>query len=332
VLAGLTVGGLMLLAAVSSARDQGRIPITQMRCFGAASRDPVHPCHNPRLRLTIVPSPAEASITPNAPCNDVTPEDTVPVCAFGAHPAEAKDTFALVGDSHAQHWRAAFRVLADVNRWRGLSITLTSCEFAQIVRDLPPAQRAGCVKWNQDVPLWFQHHPEVDTMFVADLAGARVVVPPGQSRTDYVAAGYIAAWRTLPDSVKHIVVVRDTPVIKFNTFNCVQRAKQKRLPPGTLCALPRNRALRTDPAVVAARRFGSLRVQIVDLTHYVCGRRLCYPVVGGALVYKDETHLTRVFATTLGPFLIRRVNLLMQGWGEIAPPSQSAAQTVLVSR
>ncbi len=40
----------------------------------------------------------------------------------------------------------------------------------------------------------------------------------------------------------------------------------------------------------------------------MCGRRTCLPVVGGALVHKDETHLTRVFATTLGPYLLRHVD------------------------
>jgi hypothetical protein len=311
------VGAAMVLAAVSSARDQGRTPVTQLRCFGAASRDPRHPCHNPRLRLTVVPSPAEASITPNAPCTDVKPEGIVPACAFGAHPDAAKDTFAVVGDSHAQHWRAAFRVVADANSWRGLSITLTSCEFAQIVRDLPASQRAGCVQWNQDVPRWFADHPDVNTMFVADLAGARVIVPPGRSRLDYMANGYIEAWKTLPASVRHIVVVRDTPVIKFTTFNCVQRAKRKRQRPGPACAMPRSTSLLQDPAVVAARRLRTGRVQVIDMTHYVCGTTTCPPVIGGALVYKDETHLTRVFATSLGPFLLRKVNQLTGGWGVV---------------
>jgi hypothetical protein len=36
-----------------------------------------------------------------------------------------------------------------------------------------------------------------------------------------------------------------------------------------------------------------------------CAPPLCFPVVGGALVYKDDQHLTDVFATTLGPYLQR---------------------------
>ena len=46
----------------------------------------------------------------------------------------------------------------------------------------------------------------------------------------------------------------------------------------------------------------------------MCGARQCYPVVGGALVFSDETHLTQTFATTLGPFLLREVDKFMRAW------------------
>ena len=45
----------------------------------------------------------------------------------------------------------------------------------------------------------------------------------------------------------------------------------------------------------------------MNLTPFMCGRAKCFPVVGGALVHKDVTHLTRAFARTLGPFLLRRL-------------------------
>jgi hypothetical protein len=34
-------------------------------------------------------------------------------------------------------------------------------------------------------------------------------------------------------------------------------------------------------------------------------------VIGGVLVHKDDHHLTVVFATTLGPYLLREVNRLV---------------------
>jgi hypothetical protein len=37
-------------------------------------------------------------------------------------------------------------------------------------------------------------------------------------------------------------------------------------------------------------------------------------VIGGALVWKDPTHITLTFGTTLGPFLLRAVNRLARSW------------------
>jgi SGNH domain (fused to AT3 domains) len=313
-LSGSLVAVLAALAASSPARENAHTPVDKLRCFGAASRDPVHPCHDRRLRYSVVPTPATAAITPNAPCTYVAAQP-IQVCAFGAHPDEARGTFALVGDSHAQHWRAAFRTVADAHSWRGISLTLTSCPFAQIARQLPAAQARACAQWVGQVPQWLAAHPEVSTIFVVGQSGARVVVPAGHSRVSYMANGYVAAFKSLPASVKHIVVVRDTPTMPFNVFDCVEHAKHHHQPPGSACEVPRANALLTDPAVVAAQRMHSGRVQVIDMTHYVCGQKACYPVIGGALVYKDVTHLTRVFATSLGPFLLRHVNQLVTAGG-----------------
>src|SRR4051794_11434965 len=56
-----------------SAASNGRAPhaVTAAstkapRCFGAASRDPVVPCHNAALRYDVIPTPDDALISPNA--------------------------------------------------------------------------------------------------------------------------------------------------------------------------------------------------------------------------------------------------------------------------
>jgi hypothetical protein len=89
------------------------------------------------------------------------------------------------------------------------------------------------------------------------------------------------------------------------------RARARRRRPGIACALPRGWALRRDPLATAAARSRSPRVGLVDLTHFFCGSRACYPVIGGVLVPKDEHHVTRAFATTLGPYLLRRLDHLI---------------------
>lgn len=304
---GLLVVGLVILLVTSAGVASPAYP----RCLGAAARNLAHPCNNPALRLLVIPSPSEAQITPNAPCTPADP--TINLCLFGVSAHKAIGPVALVGDSHAGHWRAALEVVAEAMRWQGLSITQSSCPFTAASTVLPQPRRSQCSAWVQAVLRWFAQQPHLSTVFVSDHRAA-VAVAPGQSLLAAQVHGYIDVWKDLPPSVKHIVVIRDDPYVHDDTLDCVQAAMARRERPGPACAVPRTFALQPDPAVVAAKRLRSSRVQVVDLTHIFCDAQLCYPVIGGALVYKDSTHLTRVFARTLGPFLLNDVGQLMAAW------------------
>lgn len=282
-------------------------PLAEPRCFGAASRNPRFRCRNRNLRMAVVPSPDEAVLSPNARCTIVSM--SVPyTCQFGVRAAIAKRTVALVGDSHAAHWRGALEVVAQARRWRGFSLTRSGCPLSTAPPDLPRARRESCARWRRAVRRWFTRHPQVKTVIVSHLAGAGVRVPKGHRRERYTISSYLRAWASLPKSVRQIIVLRDTPVASVNATICVDEALRRRRQPGFACAISRRRAVRRDLAVVAARRPGMARVKVVDLTRFMCSPRLCYPVVGGVLVHKDKTHLTPMFAATLGPFLLQRIS------------------------
>ena len=97
---------------------------------------------------------------------------------------------------------------------------------------------------------------------------------------------------------------------------CVQRAIHRHRSAARSCTFSRRRELHRDPYVMVARKLRSPRIQVVDLTHFFCGTRRCYSVVGGALVYKDSNdHVTTVYGRTLAPYLLARVKRLMRSWG-----------------
>jgi hypothetical protein len=283
-------------------------------CFGAAARDPEHPCENARLRFSVVPRPSIAQIEPSAPCTPVPQLGPPDVCAFGVAPAVAGATIALVGDSHAVHWRATLDVIARTKRWRGLTLYRSSCPFTKALTDQRQPERRRCRSWGGRVIRWFEAHPHVHTAFISQHSRGRVIAPEGRDAFEAQVAGYAAAWRALPPSVRHIVVVRDPPYIEATTLACVRRAMARHKRPGVACALPRRTALKRDAAIVAVQRLRSPRVQAIDLTRFMCDAALCYPVVGGALVKKDPGHLTRVFAETLAPYFARKLNRLMASW------------------
>jgi hypothetical protein len=286
-------------------------PAARLRCFGAASRDPLRRCVNRKLRTAIVPPPEDAIFSQNSPCTPLSFEGVLGPCEFGVPAASARETVALIGDSHASHWRAALEVVAQRKRWRGVSITRSGCPLMFATTQLMPARRAECLQWNGQVPQWFAKHPGIHTVFVVAHFAGDVIVPDGDTELDTKVAGFHAAWKALPATVKQIVVVRDTPIVGFQANECVRQARAKKRNAGSVCAVKRSEALRQDPAVVAARRLKSPRVKVIDMSRFLCSKKRCFPVIGGALVYKDDQHMTDVFATTLGPFLGRAIDKVL---------------------
>jgi hypothetical protein len=319
----LVVIAVLALGGVGSAAIASRPAGVEPRCFGAAARDPEHPCRNPRLERSVKPSLADAAIGPGLPCATVeidgqgqVIDGLMRVCAFGTAPATATGTVALVGDSHAMTARAMVDVVAHGEHWRAVAMTRASCPLSATM--LPSRERArdraGCRRWRGRVLAWLTRHPEVSVVFVAEFAGGRRSAGSDRAGLKADEAGYIRAWRALPRSISHVVVIRDNPRFTDGTFECIRRALARRARPGLACARPRAVALPPDPAVLAAQHLRARRIQVADLTPFMCGHRLCYPVVGGVLVVHDPTHMTRLFATTLGPYLLRRVDELARSW------------------
>jgi len=305
--AGSYANGLIAGAEEASARTVAAKP----DCFGAAARDPMQPCSNAKLRLTVAPSPLAAGRDPNAPCTRMRRYGTVSACEFGGvSETAATRTIALVGDSHASVMRAPLAVVARKKGWRAISITQTGCPFSTATKVLPEPSRSKCISWNEELPRWFAGHPQVSTVFVTAITGSSVAVPAGKTMLQAKIAGYRNAWNTLPATVRNIVVIRDTPKVRGDTLECVTRAIADGRAAGPACAVSRGRALDIDPGVEAANRAGSDRSEVVDLTSSMCSSRTCDAVVGGALVHKDVHHLTRIFATTLAPRLLRMVDQL----------------------
>lgn len=305
----ILVAATLLLAAGAPAQASGS---ADPRCFGAAARDRQRPCENRRLRLKVTPSPDRAQLTPNLACRGDAVEDQVERCAFGLPAGEAAETVAVIGDSHAAHWRAAFAVVARAKRWRVLEFATPHCPLSTATPDSGSAVATSCPRTNRRVLAYLEEHPELRTVFLSANARAPIVVPDGRTELATRVDGYLRAMRSLPASVRRLVVLRDNPIDRIQTFGCVRRAIAGRRPAGRGCAVSRRRALVPDAGVVAAKRVAAERgAGVIDLTPQFCGRRSCFPVVGGVLVHKDVDHLTQLFARTLGPFLLRGVDRVL---------------------
>jgi hypothetical protein len=303
---------LALPAAIAADRGgpaaQAAVAPNKMRCFGAPTRDTVKPCRNPALATKVFPTPDDALLYPNAACEPI--YDTEPYqCEFGVPVDEAKGTIALVGDSHATHWRSALQTVTAAYGWHGISMTRSGCTFSEAEPVLPGALKQECLDWRKQVHAWFAAHPKVRTVFLSQHPG-QVVVGAGSTAWRTKVQGFRDAWKALPDTVKHIIVIRDTPYVSSSTPDCIVAAHRQRADAGVACALPRQRALKRDHAAEATQVYKIPGVRLIDMTSFLCSDASCYPVVGGALTHKDEGHITLVFGETLGPYLLRKVRAL----------------------
>jgi hypothetical protein len=295
----------------ASERASHQVLASHPACFAAAARDPERPCRNAKLRYSVVPTPLEAHKQRNAPCPPLETKGLLYVCGFGVTPKRASTTVALVGDSHAAHWRAAIDRVARERQWTGVSLSHTGCPLSKATKNLPEPRRTQCVQWNRQVLRWFTRHPEVTTVFVSEISGGAGVVAPGRDQLAAQRDGYARAWKALPPTVKHIIVLRDTPKVLGDTDSCVQRAFAGHRRADLACRVPRRDALSEDSAATAAKRLRSPRVSVIDLTPFFCDRATCPPVIGGALVYKDQNHMTETYAASLAPYVGRAVDAIV---------------------
>lgn len=267
------------------------------RCAGAAARDTEKRCVSTTKRVS--PTPDQAAITPNVAC---TRADVEGACTYGA--ANPVATVALIGDSHAAHWRAALGVVAKAKRWRVIEFARPHCPFSFSEPAPTESGASDCVAYNQAVIAWLEANPAVSTVFVSNNAR----LPMAEKGIEYKVHGHLAAFAALPWSVNRIFTLRDVPTDTLTTHDCVRMAIARRAAAGEACSVPRKRALVTDPTVIAAERMGYKGARVIDLSSYFCSSRACFPVVGGVLVHKDQDHLTQNFSATLGPYITRAVD------------------------
>ncbi len=300
-----------LLALTPSAIGSAPAPGGQ-RCFGAAAMDVDRPCVD--RTLSVVPKPDDGKRLTSTYCAPIKQQRDPEVCTFGTRRAKADAHVALIGDSHALQWRTPLDLVVRVKRWHASAITTPGCFYSEAVLVLARGLNEVCEPWYRSVRAWLVEHPEVSTVIVSQSAPTAVSLEPGETTLGVKSGGFQRAWRSLPATVKHVVVIRDTPRISDDTFDCVRRVMALRERAKLACAVPRAQALVADPAVAAVRALRSTRYGVVDTTDFFCGSRRCYPVIGGVLTHADVDHINAVYAGSLGPYLLRKLRRLTARW------------------
>jgi peptidoglycan/LPS O-acetylase OafA/YrhL len=280
------------------------------RCFGAASMDPVVQCQNPDLSGVVVPDPSlvEVDQTKRTGCWSTQGVDQLNICRIG--PKTGSDLHLLaVGDSHNLALVPAYEKIADKYNWRIDVAAHAGCYWTTVTLEFDTERQSdSCVAWRRNLATHLDQADDLDAILVTHATSLPVDPPAGTSREQAIVDGMVEAWTTQNDRGTPIVAIVDNPGTDADNVQCVEKFGAS--DPGR-CATPRSKALRNfDGNVEAAAQVK--RATVVDVTSLFCTRTVCPSVIGGVAVYRDRTHVTQTFMTTLAPHLGRRIDAALR--------------------
>jgi hypothetical protein len=224
--------------------------------------------------------------------------------SFGS--AKARTTVVLFGDSHAAQWFPAMNAIAKKQHWRLAVFTKGACSAADVMIYLPAVKRAyrECVAWRTSAVARIRKlHPAL----VVTSSNADGGDPQGLDGS--LDSKWTKAWsRTaarLTVGRTRVVYLNDTPWPKGNVPDCLAehpRSVQK-------CAQSTKLAVGSGRRSMMARAVTKAGATVVDPMPWFCSLQTCPVVVGNILVYKDESHISTVYARLLAPLLSERLTL-----------------------
>jgi peptidoglycan/LPS O-acetylase OafA/YrhL len=246
-------------------------------------------------------------------CQQSVESSEVVSCEYG--PDDYAVTIAVVGDSKVAQWLPALEVLAEQNRWRVVTYTKSRCPFATVSITIDGDEYTSCREWTDNVLAVLTDSPPD---FVITSQGRKAARPDGatgavESSADAMANGLRDTWNRLSTLGIQVIVLADTPHSGMNVYECVAENPDQL----TRCTYDRAEGVAKSStptlqeAVEASRtaqeQIGDSEsrglVAMIDLTSAICPTERCAPVIGDVLVYRQGSHITATYITTLAPRL-----------------------------
>lgn len=298
-----TTAGLAVQTVYARVQEEQRVLAAELEQnppagFGAASIGPTSYAQFVSTPGVMVPAPENARVElpegAEGRCKSDMASPTTPVCDFGSN--ESSTVIALVGDSHMEQYLPAFQQLAATNGWHIVTYFHSSCPFSYAQRISDQKRGGPCLEANEGT---------LDSLSALDpdliVTSNRTAVPfVGDGTAPSPAEGFIEMWAELVSrDLGPVVVIADNPLMlpDDGTIACV--SENRREP--DRCSRDRTAALPVDHQLAAAA--GSSDVTLLDLTARYCTPTVCPPVIGSVLVYRDEQHITPVYARTLAQYI-----------------------------
>ncbi|MGO3146345.1 MAG: acyltransferase family protein [Leucobacter sp.] len=315
--------GTVAWAGVVQEREAARIDAAVgSGCFGAAAlekenecADPFGPALFPAGADTDAPWKASAPECVTAPADRQILAEGKPSyveCDFANESADAEPYRVwLVGDSHAEHWRAPVFDLARANGWELYTTMQGGCPSVPLPmvqsfsKDTPQEKQDSCLSWINEVSERLLENAP-DLVIVSNFASTEIVDDgSGRSQPEQLADGMSSSLTAWADAGAQVVVIRDVPTAGETLgADCVSVLGEQ----DRGCVAPQSQVLRSDPMVEAVGLLADPNISTIDLTPYFCLNEECSGVVGGVPVFYDHDHVSASYAQSLAPMIGRELS------------------------
>ena len=293
------VAGTQVYAADAQEQQTAALlaDVSDKPCFGASAMTNRARCPDPFTTLPLVAvTKADAPWAPQSGCRGSSGSDPAYwTCYWGK--GKPSRVVALIGDSHAEHWRGALHRIAKAKNWQTIEIISSGCPATyarSIIFEHHSRDGDGCRNWTIKATAELKALAPNDIITTA--YAQENVFAPADSGPD----GFARAWNEWR-GFSRVTVLRDIPTTANRSDPQCLAINAGR---PQACANQRSKVLIDDDIMRAARSMRS-KVNLVDLSDYFCDAKRCYAVIGGASVYYDYDHMTMQFSATLAAALLR---------------------------
>jgi len=295
VLAGSAALGVALHRAAAATADLVTLR-ENSDCFGAnATRSAVCNPAGEKLLTTPLFARDDQTDVQTDECRAKRPFTAHAVCTFG--PRDAATKIALFGNSHAGHWQPAFVKVAEQESWQISTYLVNMCYPANAPISFgDPQVTENCQDWNAWA-IRAINDGDFDLVVMSSRTVQPLVGVSGAEQGQRAREAYGRTLKSLTADGTPALVIRDVPGMASNVPECVDAHDSD----VNACSRPASEAIPGDPLADAARADDSGLASVLDMTGLICPHGVCRSVIGGVIVFMDEAHLTKTFASTLAP-------------------------------
>jgi len=274
------------------------VDVSANPCFGAPAMENRAKCPE---ALTARPvagvTKADAPWAPQPGCHATGSNPASLTCYWGT--GKPSRVVALVGDSHAEHWRGALHRIAKAKNWQIIEMYSSGCpasDARSVIFERHTRDGDLCRTWTAKATTALKALAPDDIITTAYVQ--QNVFDPADSGP----AGFERVWHEWLTFAR-VTVLRDIPTTaNHNGPQCLAVNADKQ----QACSNPRSKVLIDDDMMRAARAMRH-EVSLVDLSDYFCDGSRCYAVIGGASVYYDYDHMSLQFSASLASPLLRQL-------------------------